>query len=64
MKESDSHILKAINEILHTKHTTLDGVTLKELNRVCLILRISQILDEHPEMAVFVCKPNEVAAEF
>lgn len=53
---NDAAILKFANEVLNTRHTTLNGLTLKELQRVYVILQLEVLLQDHPDAAVFMCK--------
>jgi len=46
--------LKAINEILETNYTRLDQVPTDKLTRVYLLLKIEDILIDHPEFTIFM----------
>lgn len=52
-------VLAAVNEVLGTQYIDLDTVTEAELQRVWTELKIATLLNEHPDIKIFMCRPNE-----
>lgn len=47
MNANEYDVLATVNVVLNTTYTDLDDVPTSKLNRVYMILRITQILEEH-----------------
>lgn len=56
----DSDLMKTVNEILESEYASLDEVPDEGIFRVYQILQISAILLEHPDYAVFTCRPGDI----
>lgn len=57
---SDTNRMEIVNEILKSDYGSLDEVPDEGLHRVCLILQISKILRENPDIAVFICRKGDI----
>jgi hypothetical protein len=49
-------ILPLINDILKSQYKTVDDIPSDKLQRAWMILRINQILHEHPEKKIFLSR--------
>lgn len=52
-------ILPLINDVLKSQYKMIDDVPINKLQRAWMLLRINQILYEHPEIKIFACRPSD-----
>jgi len=56
---SDEDILNVVNTVLNTDHKKLSRVPQDGLNRVLMILKISNLMANH-NVSVFMCKTEDI----
>lgn len=52
-------VLKVCNTILGQSYSNLSEVSDDQLRRVCIIMEITCILTQYPDVQVFLCGPPE-----
>lgn len=55
---NELEIVALINDRFSTNYQFLDDVSYKHLKRFYLEIKLSILLDEHPEFQVFMCDPS------